>query len=391
MDSEMWTALFALTSLGLLVALWRMHRRYRKDLRKLEFLFNAAENLDFSFRFPQKGQGRAFNLALNRIKDFLESTHRQLSERERYYEQILSVVSTAIMVSDAEGRVLLSNQAAQTLLGREFITHISQVQPQLQAGRFSVRQRDIRLHGNLLKLWAISDIAHELDLQEMASWEKLIRVLTHEIMNGVTPVTSLCQELLCQSEHPEALSTDTLRQGLHTIHDTSDHLRQFVENYRSLTLLPKPAPAAFYVKPFLEGLLPVASTFGQGIRVETRLSVEPSDLMLYADEPLLARVITNLLKNAVEAMQQTGQTEGCISLVADMDQAENVRIAVSNNGAPIPPDVAANIFVPFFTTKSGGSGIGLSLSARIMQACGGRITLQESVDGRTTFLLTFEG
>ena len=390
MESDHWLLLLAALALVFLFVIWRMHLRHRSQLRKVEFLFNAIDNLDFAFRFPVRGSNRTFNTALNRIKDILTASHYAQQERERYYEKILSMVSTAILVEDDRGRVVFCNDAALRLLRRDSITHISQVENDLKTGRFSVRRNVVGLDGRQMQLWAVNDISSELVLQEITSWEKLIRVLTHEIMNGVAPVTSLSRTLLQRVEHGGEVPAETLRQGLQTIHSTSDQLLRFVENYRSLTLLPTPAPQPFYVKPFLERMLMLArATDGaEGLLMEC--SVSPADLMLYADESLLTHVFTNLLKNAVEALQTSAAQERYIRVEAAIDEAETVRIRVSNNGPAIPADVAEQMFVPFFTTKNGGSGIGLSLSARIMQASGARMELVESSDRETVFLLTFD-
>ena len=390
MESDHWMLLLAALALVFLFVIWRMHLRHRSQLRKVEFLFNAIDNLDFSFRFPVRGSNRTFNTALNRIKDILTASHYAQQERERYYEKILSMVSTAILVEDDRGRVVFCNDAALRLLGRDYITHISQVENDLKTGRFSVRRNVVGLDGRQMQLWAVNDISSELVLQEITSWEKLIRVLTHEIMNGVAPVTSLSRTLLQRVEHGGEVPAETLRQGLQTIHSTSDQLLRFVENYRSLTLLPTPAPQPFYVKPFLERMLMLACATDGAEGLQMECSVSPADLMLYADETLLTHVFTNLLKNAVEALQTSAAQERYVRVEAAIDEAETVRIRVSNNGPAIPADVAEQMFVPFFTTKNGGSGIGLSLSARIMQASGARMELVESSDRETVFLLTFD-
>ncbi|MBR5607160.1 MAG: GHKL domain-containing protein [Bacteroidaceae bacterium] len=390
MESDQWLLLLAALALVFLFVIWRMHLRHRSQLRKVEFLFNAIDNLDFAFRFPVRGSNRTFNTALNRIKDILTASHYAQQERERYYEKILSMVSTAILVEDDRGRVVFCNDAALRLLRRDSITHISQVENDLKTGRFSVRRNVVGLDGRQMQLWAVNDISSELVLQEITSWEKLIRVLTHEIMNGVAPVTSLSRTLLQRVEHGGEVPAETLRQGLQTIHSTSDQLLRFVENYRSLTLLPTPAPQPFYVKPFLERMLMLARATDRAEGLQMECSVSPADLMLYADESLLTHVFTNLLKNAVEALQTSAAQERYIRVEASIDEAETVRIRVSNNGPAIPADVAEQMFVPFFTTKNGGSGIGLSLSARIMQASGARMELVESSDRETVFLLTFD-
>lgn len=376
----------SLLVLVLLVCLGVLLLAFLAQRRKVEFLFNGIENRDYGFHFPERGRNRFFDKALNRIKDILQQHHTETLEREKYYEQLLSVVSTAILVVDHSGRVLRTNTAAHRMLGREFITHISQVEEALRADRFSVRRTEVRLNDSMVELWAVSDIGHELAQKELASWEKLIRVLTHEIMNGISPVATLSQTLLDRMDEGEPLPAADLQQAFRTIHATSDHMLRFVQDYRRLTLLPPPVPRPFYVKLFLEKMMALARGFDGASTVRMELHIQPADLMLYADESLLTHVFTNLLKNAVEALAATPAP--CIRLSASLAPDESVQIRVANNGPAIPAEVAAHIFIPFFTTKPGGSGIGLSLSARIMQASGGQIRLLNG-DGLTTFVLSF--
>ena len=240
--------------------------------------------------------------------------------------------------------------------------------------------------------------------QEIDSWIKLIRVLTHEIMNTITPVTSLSETLLKELEESESL-----RIGLETIHKTGTELLSFVNNYRRFTHVPQPQPALFYVEPFLERMAMLCNH-------EVEISVSPKDLLAYADESLLSHVVTNLLKNAVEAFngqeklsternKQDGNNQGrnkqeCrsadlqsaaskkafIRLQAYANAQESIIIDVSNNAGLIPEDVASHIFIPFFTTKPEGSGIGLSLSRQIMRVSGGSLSLhQDKAQGITTF------
>lgn len=390
MDSDRWLMLLAALACLFLLALVMLHRRYRARMRRVEFLFSALENNDFSFRFPAAGSDRMFNTLLNRIKDIMRATIRSVREREAYYEKILSMLSISVLVVDSEGRVLFCNEAARHLLGREFITHIMQVEEELKSESLSVRRVPLDMNGKSLQLLTVSDISSELTMQEITSWEKLIRVLTHEIMNGVAPVTSLSSTLLHRAGSADGLQPETLRQGLQTIHTTSEHLLRFVESYRSLTLLPAPVPQPFYVKPFLERMLMLARAADGAEGLQMECSAEPADLMLYADEALLTHVFTNLLKNAVEALQASAADVPYVRVEAEIDDAETVRIRVRNNGPAIPADVRAQMFVPFFSTKNGGSGIGLSLSARIMKASGARLELAESSDRETVFLLTFD-
>ena len=192
-------------------------------------------------------------------------------------------------------------------------------------------------------------------------------------MNTITPVTSLSETLLTRVTEDK-----DLKQGLETIHKTGTELLAFVNNYRRFTHVPQPQPALFYVEPFLERMAMLCNH-------EVEISVSPKDLLVYADESLLSHVVTNLLKNAVEAFN--GQEKlSFIRLKAYANAQESIIIDVSNNAGLIPEDVASHIFIPFFTTKPEGSGIGLSLSRQIMRVSGGSLSLhQDKAQGITTF------
>lgn len=363
-------------SLTASVLLWLQNRRITS---RVKFLFDAIDSGDYSFRFPvagKRGNAQVVNDALNRVKSVLSHARDEQMEKEKFYELILDSVDTGILVVEEDrGVVIQSNRAARTMLRRDTITHIAQVDEMLR--RFSCRQSHALLRGKKMRVVAFSDIHNELANQEIDAWVKLIRVLTHEIMNTVTPVISLSETLLPTAD-------GETREGLQVIHKTSAELVQFVENYRQFTRVPAPSPSLFYVKPFLARQAQLLA-HGAGHGRQVSVTVTPDDLLVYADEGLVSRVVSNLLKNAAEA---TGP-QGRIILHASTDNRDNVTIDVTNDGPAIPSDVAAHIFVPFFTTKTGGNGIGLSISRQIMRASNGTLELAENADGRVTFRLIF--
>ncbi len=352
-----------------------LYRRYRRTIGKVTFLFNAIDNLDFAFHFPEHGRDRLVNESLNRIRRIIEKARHDLMERERYYEQIINAVSTGIMVVDERGGVLQHNEAALRLLGVEVLTFESQVMDKLASENFLRRETAALLNGKKVRIIAFSDIRNELSSRELESWTKLIRVLTHEIMNNVAPITSLSETLIHKADD------DDIKEGLSVINTTGKQLLNFVNNYRRMTLIPKPQPKLFYVKPFLERMITISSEYSKDSNIN--LDIPVSDLLLYADESLIAHVVTNLLKNAVEA----GATS--ISLSAYTTPDDSIIIDISNNGNPIPSEEAQQIFVPFFTTKPTGSGIGLSISRQIMKQSGGSIELITSDTTATLFRLKF--
>lgn len=388
------------------VNIW-LYRHYRRNIKKVTFLFDAIDNGDFSFNFPtEKGfkEDKILHKSLNRIKLFLQHTREEQMNREKYYEQILNAVDTGILVVDDHDNILQHNQAALRLLDTDVLTHMNQVKEKLKDEHLAKHETQAMLKDKHVRIIALSDVSHELSNQEVDSWIKLIRVLTHEIMNTITPVTSLSETLLTRVTEDK-----DLKQGLETIHKTGTELLAFVNNYRRFTHVPQPQPALFYVEPFLERMAMLCNH-------EVEISVSPKDLLAYADESLLSHVVTNLLKNAVEAFngqeklsaernKQDGNEQGrnkqeCrsadlqsaaskkafIHLQAYANAQESIIIDVSNNAGLIPEDVASHIFIPFFTTKPEGSGIGLSLSRQIMRVSGGSLSLlQDKAQRITTF------
>ena len=388
------------------VNIW-LYRHYRRNIKKVTFLFDAIDNGDFSFSFPTEKrfkEDKILHQSLNRIKLFLQHTREEQMDREKYYEQILNAVDTGILVVDSHDNILQHNQAALRLLDTDVLTHMNQVKGKLKDEHLAKHETQAMLKDKHVRIIALSDVSHELSNQEVDSWIKLIRVLTHEIMNTITPVTSLSETLLTRVTEDK-----DLKQGLETIHKTGTELLAFVNNYRRFTHVPQPQPALFYVEPFLERMALLCNH-------EVEISVTPKDLLVYADESLLSHVVTNLLKNAVEAFngqeklsternKQDGNEQGrnkqeCrsadlqsaaskkafIHLQAYANAQESIIIDVSNNAGLIPEDVASHIFIPFFTTKPEGSGIGLSLSRQIMRVSGGSLSLhQDKAQGITTF------
>ena len=354
----------------------RLYRHYRRNIKKVTFLFDAIDNGDFSFSFPtEKGfkEDKILHKSLNRIKLFLQHTREEQMDREKYYEQILNAVDTGILVVDSHDNILQHNQAALRLLDTDVLTHMNQVKGKLKDEHLAKHETQAMLKDKHVRIIALSDVSHELSNQEVDSWIKLIRVLTHEIMNTITPVTSLSETLLTRVTEDK-----DLKQGLETIHKTGTELLAFVNNYRRFTHVPQPQPALFYVEPFLERMALLCNH-------EVEIEVTPKDLLVYADESLLSHVVTNLLKNAVEAFKEKGKLS-FIRLQAYANAQESIIIDVSNNAGLIPDDVASHIFIPFFTTKPEGSGIGLSLSRQIMRVSGGSLSLhQDKAQEITTF------
>ena len=394
---------------ALVWAVVSFYRLYTYHTRKVAFLLDAIENDDPAVHFYEHvidKDASKVNVMLNRIACILQNIKKETIQREKYYELILDFVETGIVVLDGKGNVFQKNRKAMELLGMEVFTHVKQlgrvseslrkvfeeilpgqkmqVEYTNERGKMTpyFRASSITIQDNPYRIIALNDISHELDDREIDSWIRLTRVLTHEMMNSLTPVTSLSEMLLTL---PGAQKDEELRQGLETIHTTGKGLVNFVMSYRKLTRLPSPEPTLFDVRPFLERMVQLAGHQHPDSSIRIVLKEVQEDLMAYADENLLTQVMTNLLKNAVQAIGEAPNGE--IRLRAYCDEQDMVRIEVSNNGPKIAPEIAEQMFVPFFTTKEEGSGIGLSLSKQMMRLQGGNVSLLPYRDEWTTFVV----
>lgn len=406
-----WAVFFTLL---LPVAIHWQQRLYRRHTRKILFMLDAIENNDTAIHFSETDDtedNRLVNRALNRVARILYNVKSETAQQEKYYELILDCVNTGIVVLNDNGAIYQKNNEALHLLGLEVFTHIRQLErvdnhlkemiTTCRAGdkfqvafsnergtvNLSVRVSDITVRREHLRILALNDINNELDEKEIDSWIRLTRVLTHEIMNAVTPITSLSDTLL--ERNKQEISKEEIRNGLQTISSTGKGLLAFVESYRKFTRVPTPEPTLFYVKGFINRMVELARHQYPDVPVTFHTSIVPDDLILYADENLISQVVINLLKNAIQAFETSPSPaeERHVSLRAYCNEAEAVLIEISNNGPAIPPDIAEHIFIPFFTTKANGSGIGLSISRQIMRLSGGNISL---IPGKeTTFVLKF--
>lgn len=392
----------------ILSIIWQM-RLYRHHIKQVLFMIDALENNDNTFRFPEEDgtmESRQINVALNRVGYILYNVKSETAQQEKYYELILDFVSTGLLVLNDNGAVYQKNKEALRLIGLNIFTHVRQLSKvdtvlmnrvencrpgdKLQVTfhnergtvNLSIRVSEINVRKEHLRILALNDINTELDEKEIDSWIRLTRVLTHEIMNSVTPITSLCDTLLSMSESKD----EEISHGLQTISATGKGLLSFVESYRQFTRIPTPEPSLFYVKAFIERMVELARHQNPCDNIIFHTEISPADLILYADENLISQVVINLLKNAIQAIGS--QPDGKIEIQAYCNDTEEILIEIKNNGPEIPLEIAEHIFIPFFTTKEGGSGIGLSISRQIMRLSGGSLTLLP--DKETRFILKFK-
>ena len=393
----------------LIFSIWWQLSLYRIHTKRVLFMIDALENNDNAIHFPEENttpETRDINRALNRVGHILYNVKSETAQQEKYYELILDCINTGVLVLNDNGAIYQKNNEALRLLGLNVLTHIRQLskvdvtlmqkvefcrtREKLQITfnnergtvNLSIRVSDITIRKEHLRILALSDINSELDEKEIDSWIRLTRVLTHEIMNSVTPITSLSDTLLSLSDTHD----EEIRNGLQTISTTGKGLLAFVESYRRFTRIPTPEPSLFYVKAFIDRMVELARHQNTCENITFHTNISPADLIVYADENLISQVVINLLKNAIQAIGT--QAGGKIEISARCNDSEEVLIEIKNNGPAIPPEIADHIFIPFFTTKEGGSGIGLSISRQIMRLSGGSITLLPGKE--TKFVLKFK-
>lgn len=391
-----------------------MYFHYKKYDENILFLLNALDNGDYSFSFTENRMSRRereLNRMLNRIRAILTNARKEVIENEKFLSLILESVSTGIAIYDDKGNMHTVNRAVKELLGLQVFTHLSQlkyvdesfpnlfknIQPndntqikiinEREEVQISLRVSHIRLNRGLMKVVIFNNNENELEAKEIESWIRLIRVMTHEIMNSIAPITSLTDTLLyshkANNQNAETLHANTM-EALETINSTAKGLLTFVESYRRFTGMPKPQQHQFELIPLLEKMLHLetARLVDKNISFEI---IAPTQVMLYADENQITQVLLNLIKNAEEAIDSN--QEGKILIKVTDDQGR-IQVDVCNNGKLIPADIEPHIFIPFFTTRESGSGIGLSISRYIMRLHGGNLK-HHTKDNWTIFSMVF--
>ncbi|PWE00906.1 ATP-binding protein [Marinilabilia rubra] len=330
-------------------------------------------------------------------------------------------MDTGILSFDEKGFVHNANTPLKRLLGLEQFTHLRQLekvdtrlanvlktlrpndqkmvtieQPKSKRLNLLIKSTPFVVENKSLMLISIQDINDPLSEKELDAWMKLIRVLTHEIMNAIAPVTSLSEnlkkyytqngEIIRPEQVDEKIIRNTVR-GLDVIEEQGKGLISFVKTYRRLTRLPKPELSPVAVKDLIEKAVVLNKSYRPDIEISVHLPHE--DITLSADEKMVNQVLVNLLKNASEALEE--RDDGKISVSALTDDKQRVIIEIKDNGPGIPPELLDEIFVPFFTTRDNGSGIGLSLSRQIMRLHKGKLNVRSAVGKETVFSMEFPG
>lgn len=372
--------------------------------KKVSYMLDALEDKELNFRFDEHRLfSKKFNRTLNRLRAIFDKERQEISDQERSYGLMLDHVKTGVVVVDTGGRVTYGNKTALSILGLATFSHIRQLKSLSEAlflafkevsengeeraeffnetGKvcISLTASQAMIGGKTLRILAFNDISNEMAENEQQSWSKLIRVLTHEIMNTITPIASLSETLL----KFEDLNEET-KSGLNTISQSSRGLIKFVNSYRDLTRVAAPVKKVFVLKDMVERIISLTKEEFTEAYCQCVYLEKSEEVLLYADEGQISQIFVNLMKNAVQA------GASLVKITAEIDLAENVVINVFNNGRPISKESQDEIFVPFYTTKPEGTGIGLSLSRQIMRLHDGNLRLLRSDEKGTVFQLIFK-
>ena len=410
--------LMAFIIIGQLVELFRFTSQTN---RKLTRFLESVKYSDFISGFANDNKlGKSFrelNSAFNEVLEAFRKARTEKEEHWQYLNTIVQQVRTGILSFDPDGTVQLMNPIAKRFVGVINMKNVNELRDrnpnlykalmEVQSGKstlyksgneflLTLQATELRIRGNTVKLVTLQNIQTELQKQELESWQNLTRVLRHEIMNSITPISSLTSTLreildhdLTKKEHHYELKTEgaeDLREGLTTIESRSKGLIKFIDAYREYTSLPQPKTQRIRVAELLEKVGQLLKPELKKTTIQFSYQCDSEYLTIDADQEMIEQVLINLIKNAMEALDHS--SNGKIELKGTY--ADNrVLISVTDNGPGIIPEAIERVFIPFFTTKKTGSGIGLALSRQIMQMHNGSLSVKSETDVKTTFTLSF--
>ena len=417
-------ATITIVSIIIILQIYSLLKFVEKTNKDISRFFNSIKYSDFSQNFKVNVKGSAFEDLSNAFTGVIEEFQKTRTEKEehaRYLQTIVQHVGIGLMAFTSSGDVDLINTAAKKLLKIHSIKNVSELSTlsvslveslfNLKAGdkilvkiadnnelsQLSIYAAEFKLRENHYTLVSITNIQSELEEREMEAWQNLIRVLTHEIMNSVTPIISLSSTASTLLEEADSkikskneFNTDELddvKGALNTILRRSKGLLHFVDDYRNLTRIPTPSFQNVKISELFERIQKLFVEQFAEKKINFSCTIEPADLEVAADSDLIEQVIINLILNSIHAVSKIDSPE--IKLISKIDNRGSILIQLSDNGSGIPEELYDKIFIPFFTTRKEGSGIGLSLSKQIMRAHKGSINVRSKPGNETVFTLRF--
>lgn len=392
--------MFSVFVVATALIIWNICRLQFRQTRMFSNLIECISKNDFTSivvpPFHDKEMVRLSNNIASVMKNLKDNAFSEQS-RFHYYDNLMDNVDTAVITADRTGRILWMNKYAVSILGTDVFKLPEDIHNAINCQNkiihrkgknstleLSISSVEIRIKGVKQYIITLNNIHYALERKEMEAWQKLIRVLTHEIMNSITPIISLSDTLKersmddCNSEKNQK----TIIHGLDIINRRCKGLMEFVENYRKLTRISLPIKSNINVKDFFYNISGLMATD------YIHFSVQNDDMIWNADRVQMEQVFLNILKNAIEACRNTESP--LITVKAEYYKDNAIKITIKDNGEGIMPEVKERIFVPFFTTKPEGSGIGLSLCKQIITLHNGNINVESEIGKGTVFTITME-
>ena len=393
--------------------IYNIVRYFNSINRKLTFFFDSVRNEDSTLHFPENVKSqplRDLNRSLNNLNKVISAIKIRSEHKERFFQEFMKHSTTGLMAIDEKGYIEIINDSALQIFNSRILVHIERLK-QTNSSFYEIllalkpneskivktlineelhvvlmKMVELKFGNKLYKIFSLSDIKPELDEKEMETWQKLIRILTHEIMNSIAPISSVSDTLLNYFRSDRIVTAremENIAHGLDVINERSKGLIHFVDNYRKLSKIPKPVFKDIEVNSWLESVLLLFNERKEKDGINLQVKNEYQGSAFLGDRKLLTHVVINLLNNAADALTAVDEKKLFIHVTGS--ESRGISIKFIDNGPGISPENLDQIFIPFFTTKENGSGIGLSLSRQIMKLHKGQLTGRSAPGKETVF------
>jgi len=409
----------------LVIQSWYLYYFLEKSNREVVHFLESIHYDDFTNTYPERKPNSSIDLLYHEFNEILKKFREIRAEKEAHHQYLKTIVQhigIGIVTFDQDGEVQIFNNSARKLLGMKPIKNIRQIAKafpdlttsflELKTGgrdlikitkdddeiQLAVYAIELSLRGKQFKLVSLQNIQSELEEKEMEAWQNLIRVLTHEIMNSVTPISSLAATVeseldyfLKEGSDVKNIESDTVEDfylSVKTIHNRSESLIKFVSDFRNMTRIKHPNLEETNIEELIEHVLLLLKPDIERNKVSVDVAIQ-SEAKALMDKEQIEQVLINIVKNGVQALEASDKDFKALTITSNKGETGHVFITVADNGTGIEEEALKKIFIPFFTTKKNGSGIGLSLSKQIMRNHGGNISAKSEIGIGTEFLLKF--